>query len=592
MKSSDYWMIILLLLLSILALLPVSPIIQHIPPRDSGFFFYAGSRLLKGDLLYKNIWDDKPPMIFLINAFGLWISGGSRWGLWILELVSIWAAVWIAFTVLKGSFSQVAAILGIISGLTILLITLHGGNYTEEYAIPFQFACLFFLVQAEQKWGFWPAFACGIAQGILVFLQQSFISIGIAISLYLVLRSILSHSWKPFRQVVFIALGGLAVSSVFLAIMAVQGILPGFWDGAFVYGIVYSNLGLLEHLKALGETLQFFKTIPLLLILIPVWLLALFLLLWHAAKIIAGILKNRWTGWILLACGILSLAAGISANLLPGSRSGFGLLQQAAIALGVILTGLAILQLFNLLSRLALPALEKTTYTVSPASITIIAVTVFWYPIEVVMINLSGRSFLHYYMAICAVCAVLYAFLADQFQKAFHFAKPGKVNILLASVWVIGMALTLAHNPINTMRNFYTPGNGNNVWTEAVRYVVAHTQPDDEVLVWGSEPVVNFLSNRSSPVRYTYFYNTFYTEGYGGKTLSAELLNDLQTKKPVLIIYTGDTPFINITADHTCVMPVQPLPAGMEEVMKDICSNYYYSEDIGSYGWKVYHINN
>jgi hypothetical protein len=157
-------------------------------------------------------------------------------------------------------------------------------------------------------------------------------------------------------------------------------------------------------------------------------------------------------------------------------------------------------------------------------------------------------------------------------------------------VWVIGIALTLAYNPINTMRIFYTPGNDNNVWTESVRYIVANTQPDDKILIWGSEPVINFLSNRSSPVRYTYFYNTFYAKGYGGKSLSAELLNDLQTKKPVLIIYTGDTPFINITPDHVCVMPTQPLLAGMEDVLNDICSNYYYAGNIGSYGWRIYHI--
>ncbi len=292
MKFSKYWLIILLLILSVLPLLPASPIIQKVPPRDSGFFFYVGSRLLKGDLLYKNVWDDKPPVIFLLNALGLWMSAGSRWGVWIIELVSIWCAVWLAFTVLKKSFGAFAASLGIVSGLTILLITLHGGNYTEVYAIPFQLACVFFLVQSEQKAGFWPAFACGVALGIIFFLQQNLISIGLAIALYLILRSILSHSWEPFVQAVFIALGAIGVSIVFLAWMAIQGILPGFWDGAFVYVMVYSNLGLVEHLKALGDTLQFFKSIPLLLISLPVWLLALFLLLWHGASTIIKIIRN------------------------------------------------------------------------------------------------------------------------------------------------------------------------------------------------------------------------------------------------------------------------------------------------------------
>jgi hypothetical protein len=51
--DSSYWLITLLSMLSIVPLLPVSPLIQNAPPRDSGFFLYAGARLLKGDTLNK-----------------------------------------------------------------------------------------------------------------------------------------------------------------------------------------------------------------------------------------------------------------------------------------------------------------------------------------------------------------------------------------------------------------------------------------------------------------------------------------------------------------------------------------------------------
>jgi hypothetical protein len=373
--------------------------------------------------------------------------------------------------------------------------------------------------------------------------------------------------------------------------MAIQGILPEFWDGVFVYGMVYSHLGLLEHLKGLEDSLQFFRSIPLLLFLIPVWILALFLLLRHGARTIAGILKNRWTGWVLLTGGILALAAGTFGNILPGSSGGFGLLRQSALTLGVILASLAILHLFKLLPRLAIPGLEKTTYQLAPAATTIIAVAVLWYPLEVVLVNFSERSYLHYYMAICAIGIVLYAFLADQIKKLLVSWKAPVVNILLVLGWAIGIGLTLIYNPINSMPVMFMPGKIANdpIW-ESVNYIVANTQPTDQVMVWGSEPLINFLSKRSSPVRYTYF-KTFYTAGYGGKALSAELMNDLQTKKPVLIIYTGDTPFINITAEHTCEMPSQPLLAGMDDVMKEICSNYSFVGNVGASDWKIYRSN-
>ncbi len=589
MKISKNWLLIPLFVLAIVALLPASPLIQHTPPRDSGIFLYISSRLLKGDVLYQTIWDDKPPMIFLINAMGLWLSGGSRWGVWILQVFGILAALWMAFSILKKAFGNTAAFLGIVSGLAILLLTLHGGNYTEEYAIPFQFAGLFFFVLAERKGGFWPAFACGLALGILFFLRQDFIGVGVAIAIYLAMRALIIRTWLPLRQLAFTLLGAIGISMVFLVYLVQQGTLAQFWDSVFLFSFAYSNLGLLEHLKAFGETLQFFYQIPLLLLSLPVWAFLLFLLLLHGTGTIIKILRNQWTGWALLAGGILFLAAGLGANILPGSRPGMGLLQQTAIVLGVILTGLAILQLFGFLARVTLPGLQKIAYHLPLASNTIIALTVIWYPVELILVNLSGRSYLHYYMAVIPVCSMLFAFLADQIRRVLGFWKVGIGNALVVLGWAIGIILTLVYNPINAMREFYTPTKDDQV-QKTVRYIDANTRPGDTVLIWGAEPVVNFLSNRASPTRYPYLY-PFYTINYEVKAFSAAVLSGIQTGKPVLIIYTGDTPFINISTDQKCELPSQPLLPGMENVLKAICSRYYYVGFVENTGWKVYHID-
>ena len=427
--------------------------------------------------------------------------------------------------------------------------------------------------------------------GILFFLQQNLVSVGIAISLYLVLRSIISHSLKSIRQLAVIALGAVVVLVLFLAVMAIQGILPGFWDGAFVYGLIYSNLGLMEQLKALGDTLQFFISIPLLLISLLVWFLAFILLLFHETGVLKKILLNRWTGWVLLAGGVLSFTAGMGGNLLPGSQGEMGLLQRVAVVLGVILTLLAFLQLIGLIPGLALSGMDKVTFRFSPDAAILLTIVFLWYPIEIIMVTLSGRSYLHYYMAICAICCVLYAFLADQICKLLVSWKITRINFLLAAAWFTGILLTLLYNPINTMQVMYAPegAENNQIWN-SVRYILGNTRPDDKVLVWGAEPVINFLSERSSPIRYTYVY-TFYTKGYGGKARSAELLSEIQVNKPLLIIYTGDTPFVNIHPDQTCTLPSQHLLAGMENVMEAICDNYHYVGLVDSTDWKIYRLN-
>src|SRR4051794_36108831 len=59
---------------------------------DSGEYLVLGQRILAGDRLYVDIWGNKPPLIFYINAVGIKLSGGSPVGVLALCYVAIGAA--------------------------------------------------------------------------------------------------------------------------------------------------------------------------------------------------------------------------------------------------------------------------------------------------------------------------------------------------------------------------------------------------------------------------------------------------------------------------------------------------------------------
>ena len=61
-----------------------------LPTRDSGCYLYIGKLILRGELPYINAWDSKPPAIFYINALGLFIGKGTRWGVWLLEFLFLY----------------------------------------------------------------------------------------------------------------------------------------------------------------------------------------------------------------------------------------------------------------------------------------------------------------------------------------------------------------------------------------------------------------------------------------------------------------------------------------------------------------------
>ena len=52
---------------------------------DQGVFTSGAMHVLRGRVLYKDICDHKPPMIYVINAASLWLGDGSRSTIWLVE---------------------------------------------------------------------------------------------------------------------------------------------------------------------------------------------------------------------------------------------------------------------------------------------------------------------------------------------------------------------------------------------------------------------------------------------------------------------------------------------------------------------------
>jgi hypothetical protein len=76
----------------------------------------------------------------------------------------------------------------------------------------------------------------------------------------------------------------------------------------------------------------------------------------------------------------------------------------------------------------------------------------------------------------------------------------------------------------------------------AAAYLHEHTAPDDTVLIWGAEPLVNFLARRPSPTRYVFSY-MLVNPGTSPhlEACRQEFLDDLQqAQPPYIVLVEGD----------------------------------------------------
>ncbi len=106
------FLLLLLLVFFVLIVLARANPLSSIPGRDGGFFLYAGSQILKGKLLYIDVWDSKGPGIFYVNALGLLLAKGSRWGGWFLEFLVAITSTLLGYKIAKTEWGHGAALLG------------------------------------------------------------------------------------------------------------------------------------------------------------------------------------------------------------------------------------------------------------------------------------------------------------------------------------------------------------------------------------------------------------------------------------------------------------------------------------------------
>lgn len=233
---------LLVLLGTLFVLLPANPFNSKFAFRDSGVFLYVGWRILNGEIPYVDIWDHKPPVIFYINALGLLLTSNSRWGVWIIEFISLFIAAYFGYKLINNIFGKYPAIISTFIWLYTLVFLIGNGNYTEEYVLPLQFISLYLFYYAEmKKKSVLVYFFIGILGGLAFFTKQISIGIWIAITIFFVITGIKNKEIKQSsKAILYILFGSLLVSIIICGYFYVNGALYEFWDAAFIYNFKYS----------------------------------------------------------------------------------------------------------------------------------------------------------------------------------------------------------------------------------------------------------------------------------------------------------------------------------------------------------------
>lgn len=325
MRAGDRSIFLLFLAGSLLIRLPF--FFRDYVDRDESTFILVAQSLVDGHLPYTELWDLKPPMLFLIFAVPIWLFGKSFLAIRVIGLLATSVICFYTYRIGNHIGDRMS---GFAAGVTCMfLMSLFGsvqGVMSEHVSMAFLLPGIYLLVRHPHGRGY---FLAGAAFALAILSKSNLAVACLLPGIYLVLRA-LSHrptlrgEWG--RILLLIAGGALVLlASALPYIMA--GKAPLWWGSVVLAPMAYS-----ESQEGLSlSQLTFYAGMGLLL----------------------------WTGWRRRWIGregsgsaiVLAFTAGILlAFLMGGKLNGHYLLQFYPLFLVLLFTGL----------RTVAPAIPRT----------------------------------------------------------------------------------------------------------------------------------------------------------------------------------------------------------------------------------------
>ncbi len=238
-KLSNSKVSVLLLFISVLLSYYISPFFKS-PQTDRQVFIYGSMTILKGGVPYKDFFDHKPPLIYLILALG-WPF--KWWGVWLVGVVAKWIAAIFLYRAAAAHNTPLKLLVPVTFLVTILNpFIIELGSFTREYSAVFiAIATSIILMYPGKKY-----VLTGFMLGLIFFTQQEVIYIIPFIIWHLFVSS--DNAFQFSLKLVLIRILKMLTGFLFVLLPLIvwlysKGALYNFWEHAFLYNFTLYQPG-------------------------------------------------------------------------------------------------------------------------------------------------------------------------------------------------------------------------------------------------------------------------------------------------------------------------------------------------------------
>lgn len=213
---------------------------------DSSVFQTIALMMRKGYMPYRDSFDHKGPLLYIINFIGKLIS--NYHGIWIIEYISLFVTMNILYLIAKSAnASCLQSVVSVFVAISLLFSYFNGGNLTEEYAMPFIAIGLYVFIEymLKDKISIFRLIVCGLCFGAVCLLRANMIGLWIIYCLAIFITCIYKKKFFVLREfIIWFTVGFCLIVIPILIWLWSNNALSDFWFDYIKFNYVYVNSSL------------------------------------------------------------------------------------------------------------------------------------------------------------------------------------------------------------------------------------------------------------------------------------------------------------------------------------------------------------
>ncbi len=234
---------------------------------DANCFFTVGKAMAHGQVLYRDIYEQKGLLLYVFHALAYLLSERTFTGVWLLEILSAFFFLFFAYKTMRLFAGKGAlALIPLLAGMVYSMNSFCHGDSAEELCLPLVMYAVYLGLRCALR-GTEPSrrewLGIGITSGCVLWIKFSLLGFYLGWALPFLFRYLRGKNGRGLgRMALWILLGVGAVTVPVLGYFAVNRALPELWTGYFYNNVFLyqrgGGRGFLRQLRwSIGDSFQY-----------------------------------------------------------------------------------------------------------------------------------------------------------------------------------------------------------------------------------------------------------------------------------------------------------------------------------------------